>query len=98
MKIITANRLLDGVVVYLTAQGWAAPIASAAVLNATDAIDAGLATAMRAIANREVVDVNAIDVTLDDNRSPVPVRLRERIRAFGPTVGYGEAALQRLVA
>ncbi len=98
MKIITANRLSDGVVVYLSADGWSVRISGAAVLNAPDAIEAGLATAKRAIANREVVDVNAIDITLDDNRSPVPVRLRERIRAFGPTVGYGEAALQRLVA
>ena len=27
-----------------------------------------------------------------------PVRLRERIRAFGPTVPFGEAARERLVA
>ncbi len=98
MKIITANRLTDGIVVYLGTDGWSAGIAGAAVLNASDAIEAGLSTAKRAIANREVVDVNAIDITLDENRLPVPVRLRERIRAFGPTVGYGEAALQRLVA
>jgi hypothetical protein len=98
MKIITANRLTDGVVVYLAGNGWVDGIAAAAVLNAPDAIDAGLETAKRAFANREVVDVNAIDVTLDDNRRPVPVRLRERIRAFGPTVGYGEGALPRLVA
>jgi hypothetical protein len=98
MKIITANRLTDGVVVYLTGNGWVDGIAAAAVLKAPDAIDAGLETARRAIANREVVDVSAIDVTLDDNHRPVPVRLRERIRAFGPTVGYGEAALPRLVA
>jgi hypothetical protein len=98
MKIITANRLTDGIVVYLTGNGWVDGIGSAAVLNAPDAIEAGLASAKRAIANREVVDVAAIDVTLDDNRSPVPVKLRERIRAFGPTVGYGEVTVQRLVA
>lgn len=98
MKIISANRLSDGIVVYLTGSGWVVSIGAAAILNAEDAIDAGLATAKRAVANREIVDVAAIDVTLDENSAPVPVRLRERIRAFGPTVEYGEAALQRLVA
>lgn len=98
MKIITANRLSDGVVVYLSAAGWLTEIAGAAVLNVPDAIEAGLATAAKAVANREVVDTAAIDVTLDDNRSPVPVRLRERIRAFGPTVAFGEAARQNLAA
>jgi hypothetical protein len=86
------------VVVYLSAAGWTDGIASAAVLSAEDAIEAGLAHAKFSVANREVVDVNAIDVTLDASRSPVPVKLRERIRAFGPTVGYGEVALERLVA
>jgi hypothetical protein len=98
VKIITANRLSDGVVVYLKGDGWVPAIAGASVLNAPDAIDAGLAIAKRAIANREVVDVNAIDVSLDENRLPIPNRLRERIRAFGPTTSYGEAAVQRLVA
>ena len=98
MKIISANRLSDGIVVYLAGSGWVASIGAAAILNAEDAIDAGLAMAKRAVANREIVDVAAIDVTLDENSAPVPVRLRERIRAFGPTVEYGEAALQRLVA
>ena len=98
MKIITANRLSDGVVVYLNGDNWVAAISYASVLSAPDALDAGLATAKRSFANREVVDVNAVDVTFGENRLPVPVRLRERIRAFGPTTSYGEAALQRLVA
>ena len=34
--------------------------------------------------NNEVVDVNLIDVELIDG-VPVPIRLRERIRAAGPT-------------
>ncbi len=95
MKIITANRLTDGIVVYLSGAGWETAIHEAAVLSASDALEAGLDTARRAIANREVVDVNAIDVTVGDDRRPVPVRLRERIRAFGPTVAFGEMALAR---
>jgi hypothetical protein len=98
MKIITANRLDDGIVVFLSANGWETDILRSAVLNAPDAVEAGLATATRAVAERQVIDVNAIDVELDENRRPVPRRLRERIRAFGPTVHYGEEARQRLVA
>ena len=68
------------------------------MLNVPDAVEAGLATAARAVTNREVVDTATIDVTLDDYRMPVPVRLRERIRAFGPTVAFGEAARAALAA
>jgi Protein of unknown function (DUF2849) len=98
MKIITANRLDDGAVVFLSAQGWVTDIARSAVLSAPDAIEAGFFAAARSANEQVIVDVNAIDVDLDAERRPVPVRLRERIRAFGPTVQYGEAALQQLVA
>jgi len=98
MKIITANRLTDGAVVFLSAAGWVEQIAQSARLNAADAVEAGLAKAAKAMANREVVDVAAIDVTVEEGRGPVPVRLRERIRAFGPTVDYGEAAARRIAA
>ena len=98
MKIITANRLSDGAVVYLSAEGWLTEIARAAVLSAHDAIEAGMAAAARAVHQREVIDTAAIDVALDDASTPVPVRLRERIRAFGPTVAFGEAARAALAA
>ncbi len=98
MKIITANRLSDGAVVFLSAEGWITEIARAAVLSAQDAIEAGLAAAARAVADREVIDTAAIDVTVEENAGPVPVRLRERIRAFGPTVAFGEAARAALAA
>ena len=98
MKIITANRLSDGAVVYLSAEGWLTEIARAAVLSAQDAIEAGLAAAARAVSEREVIDTAAIDVSLDEADSPVPLRLRERIRAFGPTVAFGEEALAAIAA
>lgn len=98
MKLITANRLSDGVVVFLSAAGFVAAIGQATILDAPEAVEAGLAAAARAATGHEIVDVAVIDVTLDENRSPVPVRLRERIRAFGPTVPFGEAARERLAA
>jgi hypothetical protein len=93
MKVITANRLSDGAVVYLASGDWKQGIIGASVLSAQDAVEAGLAAAARAVANREIVDVAAIDVELDQARTPRPLRLRERIRAFGPTVAFGESAL-----
>ncbi|MBZ0230395.1 MAG: DUF2849 domain-containing protein, partial [Bauldia sp.] len=39
----------------------------------------------------------AIDVEIVDD-APVPVRLRERIRAVGPTVDYGADEARRLGA
>lgn len=98
MKIITANRLDDGAVVFLSSNGWVTDIAQAAVLSALDAIEAGFATAERFARDQVIVDASAVEVALDENQRPVPVKLRERIRAFGPTVHYGQAALQRLVA
>ncbi len=96
MKVITANRLSDGVVVYLASGSWKTGIDGASVLAAADAIEAGLAVAARAVANREIVDVSAIDVELGETRTPRPLRLRERIRAFGPTIAFGELALGAL--
>ena len=97
MKIVTANRLSDGAVVYLSADGWQTAIAHACVLSTPEAVEAGLADAVRAVANREIVDTAAIDITLEA-AGAVPVRLRERIRAFGPTVAFGETARATLAA
>lgn len=90
MRVITANRLADGLVVYLSGARWDTAIAQASVLHAADALEAGMLSARRAIANREVVDVNAVEVSVGPDRLPVPVRLRERIRAFGPTIAVGQ--------
>ncbi|HUG61339.1 MAG TPA: DUF2849 domain-containing protein [Methylomirabilota bacterium] len=85
-QIVTANTLVDGDVVFRAANGsWRRDVNAAGVL--ADKADAEVAHAA-ALADVEaaiVVDVAVIDVTVDDERI-VPVRLRERIRAFGPTV------------
>ncbi len=46
---------------------------------------------------RQIVDPYAVDVTLESG-SAMPERLRERIRALGPSVDYGEAERKRLDA
>ncbi|MBL8628208.1 MAG: DUF2849 domain-containing protein [Rhodospirillaceae bacterium] len=84
-KIVTANRLRDGAVVFLAAQGQWSEKTDAAVVAKTSDEEAGLlATGVAAVKACEVVDVNAIEIASLTTREPS--RLRERIRQIGPTV------------
>lgn len=83
LKTITANRVRDGAVVWRTAEGgWSPAVAEAVVL---DTADAELVAAKADIAARLVTDVYEVEVEAGTT-GPVPLRLRERIRAVGPTV------------
>jgi len=85
MKILTANRLADGEVVWLAADhSWATSIAEAEIAHDA-ATEEKLERAGRAaFLKNEVVDVALIDVAVVDGAIR-PLRLRERIRAAGPT-------------
>ena len=86
MKIVTANRLIDGEVVWLGHHGqWVEELAAARALGTSEDEAAALDVAAKSVSDREVVDTYALDVTVEDGVI-VPVRLRERIRATGPTV------------
>ncbi|MEM8813314.1 MAG: DUF2849 domain-containing protein [Pseudomonadota bacterium] len=86
MQVITANRLIDGEVVWLAAADqWVESVEAAETFADKTALSAGLGRAEAAVANRLVVDAYAIDVTAETGRL-TPVRFRERIRAAGPTV------------
>lgn len=85
MKILTANRLTDGEAVWYTAASrWSESIADAEIAGDKTAEDRLEAAGKAALAADEVVDVNIIDVELKDGVI-TPTRLRERIRAAGPT-------------
>ena len=84
MKVLTANRLTDGEAVWFADGAWAESIGPADVVGDKDG-EARLEVIGRAsLENNEVVDVNLIDVDVVNDRI-VPQRLRERIRAAGPT-------------
>jgi hypothetical protein len=87
MKVLTANTLTEGVAVWYSGRDWSLSAHDAEV--AVDAAAESRLTTIGALAyaNNEVVDVNLIDVVLRDGK-PHPVRLRERIRADGPTIDY----------
>tara|TARA_R110000868_G_scaffold10313_25_gene50820 strand:+ start:2482 stop:2781 length:300 start_codon:yes stop_codon:yes gene_type:complete len=80
-KILTANRLQDGLVIYLGADGWSADIDSARKAFDDDQAAALDDLGRQAAARNEVADPYLIDLE-DDG----PVRWREVIRANGPTV------------
>ena len=85
-QIVTANRLRDGAVVYLTAQGrWSETLACGAVAEEPAALADLLAQAERSVADRVVVAPYAFAVTPRAD-GPHPVQKREQIRAAGPTV------------
>jgi hypothetical protein len=87
MKILTANRLTDGEAVWFAKDGsWAESIDASEVIADKDKEgEARLeAEGKAALDNNEVVDVNVIDVDVVDGVI-VPQRLREKIRAAGPT-------------
>jgi hypothetical protein len=85
VKILTANRLTDGEAVWYSAdQNWSEMIAGAEIAN-----DAAGEARLEAIGEaaylaNQVVDVNLIDVQLVAGAIR-PTRLREQIRAAGPT-------------
>lgn len=92
-KAVTANRLSDGLVVFLADEGvWSLLIDDARLVADGAELDEALAYGKAQQAARIIVDSYAIDVELVDGK-PLASRLRERIRAQGPTIPYGEAEM-----
>jgi hypothetical protein len=87
-KVLTANRLSDGIAVWLDANGqWVESLQDALVARHAEAVASLEAIGKRDFAANRVVDVNVIDVAEVDGKL-WPTRLRERIRAAGPTMEY----------
>ncbi|MCO5064034.1 MAG: DUF2849 domain-containing protein [Rhizobiaceae bacterium] len=85
MKVLTANRLIDGEAIwYSDENGWQETIEGAALAADKAAEERLEAIGRAAFAENFALDVDLIDVQLVDGRT-VPLRLRERIRAAGPT-------------
>lgn len=86
IQVISANRLGDGIVVYLTADGeWSERIALARVVDGKEQGEAALDVAFGAVEACTVVDPYLIDIN-DSDGERRPTLNRELIRALGPTV------------
>lgn len=86
LSVLTANRLSDGVIVFLDFEGaWSTIFAEATVASSPDEVraleDRGAYDAQRnLVVEPYLVEVREIDGQL------VPVRQRERVRAAGPSI------------
>ena len=85
-QVISANRLGDGVVVYLAADNsWSEFIAGSVIALDEPTADGLLAHAKQAEQDRVVIDPYLIDVAEVDGEVR-PTKYREFIRATGPSV------------
>jgi sulfite reductase (NADPH) hemoprotein beta-component len=85
LRLVTANRLRDGVPVYRTAKGcWATAIDAASLVPEAEA-DALLAESQAGPPPLPVVAPYIIEAVREGPKIE-PVALREQIRATGPTV------------
>ncbi|MDP1627483.1 DUF2849 domain-containing protein [Parvibaculum sp.] len=85
-QAVTANRLNDGIVVYLTAGGrWSESLQEAAVAEGKEAAEALLARAEPAVADNSIVEPYLFEVARDEGGIRA-ASVREVIRQAGPTV------------
>jgi len=85
-QVIWANRLDDGIVVYLTANGdWSERLVQAQVTDGKEQGEAALDVAFGAVKTCLVVDPYLIEID-DSGGERRPTLNRELIRAKGPTV------------
>jgi hypothetical protein len=80
VKLLTGNALLRGDVLWWNGAGWSLTIDQAVAVD----VD-GEAILAREAAGERVSDLALIDAEQVDGRWR-PVKVRERIRAYGPTV------------
>jgi sulfite reductase (NADPH) hemoprotein beta-component len=84
LQLVTANRLRDGVPVYRTGEGWS-PAVDDACLVAEPEAEAFLAAAQAGPKPLPVV-APYLAAAVAERGKVRPLALRERIRAFGPTI------------
>ena len=80
MKLLTGNNLTEGYVIWWTGDGW-----SRHVEDAVDVDDKGEQVAQTEAAACRVNNPYVVDAAPGPN-GPVPLHIKERIRATGPTV------------
>lgn len=98
MHVISANRLADGIVVYMGREGaWSERLSQAKVFTAKAEAELALLSAQGDGKRNVIVEPSLVEVR-DDPGGVRPVSLRESIRALGPTIDFlprSAPALQR---
>jgi hypothetical protein len=87
-QVISANRLIDGIVVYAGRDGaWADALGAAKIFTSKAEAEAALLLAQNDVKRNLVVDPCLVEVT-EEARGVRAVTLRESIRAQGPTIDF----------
>ena len=85
-QMIIANRLIDGLVIYMGPKGeWVGSISEGAVFKNEQDAQHWLVVAKQAVEDSVVVDPYLIDIDTGGGKR-LPAGARETIRAFGPSV------------
>jgi hypothetical protein len=85
-SVLTANRLADGIVVFLDIDGtWSESLAVAIVARSPDEAKALEDRGARDAARNLVVEPYLVEVREDGGRL-IPIRTREHVRALGPSI------------
>lgn len=85
-QVLTANRLTDGEVVYFDASGrWVERLGDAQLLATAAEGEAALSRGLEAERDLKVVHAYLFDVA-GQGAAAKPVKMREIIRAAGPTI------------
>ena len=86
LQVISANRLIDGLLVFMSKDGsWVEPFQAAAVYADKASLEQALAKAHSDVAANHIVDVAAFEVTSKSGLLSA-VTLRDTIRTRGPSV------------
>ena len=84
-QMLTANRLVDGDVLYWKSGDWVLALADGEIFADPKAADIALAAAQKSVTGNDVVNPYLFDVKTDA-KGIHPVKEREIIRAAGPTI------------
>ena len=85
MKAVTANRLIDGEVVFWKAGAWVEGFGDAELFDDSREAEVEAAVTKGKAQPTVIVDPYPIDLAAGEGEGLAPVSYRERIRALGPT-------------
>ena len=92
LQVITANRLRDGAVVYLSGDGaWVTELARAVIAEDAAAAAVLSQAGERAVAEQQVVAPYLVEIETGAE-GVQPRRYKEQIRARGPSIRFGAGA------
>ena len=87
-KIISANDLLNGHVIYLAENGWVTDPSHATVAQS---LSEGAELLVRAESDPHIaVGPYLVDVNTGEGSTPQPMAIRERMRISGPSIANGQ--------